>query len=341
MKKICLVIPKYLQKNEVFNIESPLNRDGIFDKYIKLKSEFRKHNWNLSTDDINTIEVSDVVLYFDMPKTLPSKNKINCSYLILVESSLIRPDNYEFEKHSYFKRIFTWNDELVDNNRYFKLNFSHLFPPNIKVDVKNKDKLCILVSGNKKTPSHNINELYSKRVDAIKWFESNQADKFDLFGVGWGKRRFEGPILLRALNRVPFLCELFAILTGQVYPSYRGVIKNKKIVMENYKFSICYENVKDIPGYITEKIFDSFFAGCVPIYWGANNVSKHIPSNCFVDKRDFQSYEELFDFISNIDDEKYIDYMNNIQNFLNSEDGFKFTGQNFAEVVVCNVLKDF
>jgi hypothetical protein len=42
-------------------------------------------------------------------------------------------------------------------------------------------------------------------------------------------------------------------------------VDSKKNTLEKYKFSICYENARDIPGYITEKIFDCFFAGCVPI----------------------------------------------------------------------------
>ena len=52
---------------------------------------------------------------------------------------------------------------------------------------------------------------------------------------------------------------------------------------KNISFAICYENARDIPGYITEKIFDCFFAGCVPIYWGgAPNVTDHIPANTFI-----------------------------------------------------------
>ncbi|MDR1544416.1 MAG: hypothetical protein LBS50_08445 [Prevotellaceae bacterium] len=37
----------------------------------------------------------------------------------------------------------------------------------------------------------------------------------------------------------------------------------------NYKFNICPEN-SDSAGYVTEKIFQSIAAGCIPVYWGAN-----------------------------------------------------------------------
>jgi hypothetical protein len=46
---------------------------------------------------------------------------------------------------------------------------------------------------------------------------------------------------------------------------------NDKIrFLENYKYVIALEN-SDTNGYVTEKIFDAYLAGCIPIYWGSNN----------------------------------------------------------------------
>lgn len=77
-------------------------------------------------------------------------------------------------------------------------------------------------------------------------------------------------------------------------------------MIQNYKFAICYENIKNQNGYITEKIFDCFFAGCVPIYWGAKNVTKHIPKECFIDMRDFSSFEEVYVLIKNMPEVTYM-----------------------------------
>jgi hypothetical protein len=30
-------------------------------------------------------------------------------------------------------------------------------------------------------------ELYSKRVEAIKWFEKNHPEDFDFYGIGWDR----------------------------------------------------------------------------------------------------------------------------------------------------------
>jgi len=42
-------------------------------------------------------------------------------------------------------------------------------------------------------------------------------------------------------------------------------------------------------GYITEKIFDSFFTSYVLIYLGAKNITEHVPSNCFIDQRELMA----------------------------------------------------
>lgn len=331
MKKACIVVSKYLQKNVIFDKHSNLNRDNIFNKYVELQKEFMNYGYMLATNDINLIEESQIILYFDMPKKIPDKNKIKNSYLIIRESLLIRADNYDENKHLCFNKIFTWDDNLVDNRKYFKLNFAHLFPKTINKNLRMKENLCILIAGNKSV-NHPL-ELYSKRVEAIRWFEKNYPNDFNLYGVGWDKYRFTGPKIIRALNRVPYFPQIFAKIINENYLSYKGMIDNKKEVMEKYKFSICYENAKDIPGYITEKIFDSFFAGCVPIYWGANNVTEHIPKECFIDKRDFSSYEKLYNFIKNIPDETYKEYLNSIENYLNSEKSFQFSSVGFAKQI--------
>ncbi|MBA7551029.1 hypothetical protein ES705_43562 [subsurface metagenome] len=96
-------------------------------------------------------------------------------------------------------------------------------------------------------------ELYSERVKAIRWFEENHPEDFDLYGIGWDKYCFKG--MLSRLNRFNTLRKLFKLK----YPSYKGPIKSKREIYKKYKFAICYENARDISGYMTEKIFDCFF----------------------------------------------------------------------------------
>ena len=46
---------------------------------------------------------------------------------------------------------------------------------------------------------------------------------------------------------------------------------DKNSFLKNYKFNICVEN-SNRSGYVTEKIFQSIVAGCLPVYWGSNNA---------------------------------------------------------------------
>ena len=45
---------------------------------------------------------------------------------------------------------------------------------------------------------------------------------------------------------------------------------NKQKYLEQFKFAVCPENY-DYEGYVTEKLFQSFLSGCIPIYCGSNN----------------------------------------------------------------------
>jgi alpha(1,3/1,4) fucosyltransferase len=45
---------------------------------------------------------------------------------------------------------------------------------------------------------------------------------------------------------------------------------NKREFLQSYRFNLCPEN-SNYKGYVTEKIFDAIYAGCIPIYWGSDN----------------------------------------------------------------------
>lgn len=45
---------------------------------------------------------------------------------------------------------------------------------------------------------------------------------------------------------------------------------NKREYLKEFRFNICSENM-DVPCYCTEKLFDSFYSGCIPIYSGSMN----------------------------------------------------------------------
>lgn len=288
-----------------------------------LKEEFAGWGYSLVTIDKGSIEDADYILFFDVPKKwrLPHSEETDpriCKgkmyldecikkktqakmVLILLEPPFFMPDNYDRDNHEPFDIIFTYDNNLIDNKKYFRFFISQ------PSDVKNpyntefeKKKLCTLISVNKysKVPG----ELYSDRLKAIEYFEKNHSGCFDLYGRGWAD------------------CGL---------KTYKGPVDKKLEVLSQYRFSICFEN-GILGGYITEKIFDCFFSGCVPVYYGAPDIAEHIPDNTFIDFRNFADYGELYDFISNMSEERYNKYLYCIDNFLHSDRFKKFTHRYFA-----------
>ena len=330
MIKATFFTSRFYLNNRSFDINDNIaNRDNCLYSGYLLKEAFKKRGIELSTQDINLPSESQFIIYNEMPRIrdiFPHKDL----YLLIFESELIRPNNWKVENHKYFKKIFTWNDDYIDNERYFKINFTHKIPTEINFDLGLKNKFCTMIIAHK-FKSHPF-ELYTERLNAIRWFEQNYPEDFDLYGIGWDRYYFKGT--LSKLNRVKLLGKLLK----PNYPSYKGQIKSKKEILQKYKFAICYENARDIPGYITEKIFDCFFAGCVPIYRGAPNVINHIPPDTFIDRRKFKSYEELYKYLKNMPEKEYINYLDAIKNFVESDKIYPFSAKYFAKTIISEVV---
>jgi hypothetical protein len=247
-------------------------------------------------------------------------------YLFIFENEIIKPDNWKLENYRYFKKVFTWRDDIIDNKKIFKFFLPNKIPDVVTFEISKKTKFSCMIAGNKK--NNQPGELYSERIRAINWFETNRPAFFDLYGKGWDLKlpRFLFPI--RPLLQ-PFYRAFFPH-----YTSYHGEITSKRGVLEQYKFSICYENVRDIPGYITEKIFDCFFAGCIPVYLGASNITDYVPQKTFIDKRKFSGYQELFDYMISLPEEDYLEYLHAIEEFIRSEKMVPFGAEYFADLII-------
>jgi hypothetical protein len=311
------------------NLLKPLN--DLYEHARQMGLEF------MTLDMVENFGAIDAFVFFDFPnRKNPLVQKALESaapkYLVLMETEVIKPDNWNAANHAQFDKIYTWDDRVIDNKKYFKLNYAMVFPSEINKELSGKSKFCTLIAS-KKRADHPL-EIYSQRLEAIRWFEKNHPDEFDLYGIGWDGYKVIRRSWAKKISTMPFLSNKLPLR----FPSYRGRVDLKRPVLEQYRFSICYENARDIPGYISEKIFDCFFAGCVPVYRGANNVTDHIPKNCFIDKRDFGSYEELYRFMKSMDDKLYLGYLDNIEAFLKSAKGRQFSSECFCRTIVDMLL---
>lgn len=324
-----------IQNNSIFNLLSSGNRDGCYAPYVLLKKKFSSKGINLNTSDL----ISDASLQFELH--LDTQKSISCNnlrYLILQETPHVKPSNHVKDLINKYRIVFTWRDDLVDGKTYIKLNIpNQINIPEISGWDKHS-KLCCLISSNKSLPNFSSLDLYSQRVATIRWFEEFAPNDFDLYGQGWDKPQSLPGLYRKLKNR---LHKYLSTFTNKVhFPSYRGKVVSKHETLQNYRFSICYENVKDLPGYITEKIFDSFFAGCIPVYWGASNIHTYIPEDCFIDRRKFSSHEDLYDFMKSMTENEFLAYQERIASFLTSEKAKPFSAETFADTIVSSIMRD-
>ncbi len=307
--------------------------------FLTLKKYLKQRNININTYDISTKKTPYKYIYFDLPypwnfsawKLIFTNRKKNI--LICNESSLIIPFNYWKIFHIFFSKVYTWYDELVDNKKYFKI----LLPKSstgIKTKVKKFRQKKFLVLINKNTlpflPFQLLRsfgrELYSERIKSMEFFEHSIQSNFVIYGRGWNK---------------PKKYNLSEKIFGfKKYSNYKGEIDNKIELLSNFKYCLCFENLTDVNGYITEKIFDCLKAKCVPVYWGATDITDYIPKNCFIDYRDFGSYKELLDFLTSLDETAYNKYIRNIQQLLSDKKFIKFWfEEGFAEFFYKDILE--
>lgn len=209
-----------------------------------------------------------------------------------------------------FPVILSYHDDLTDNCKFFKycpsINSSTIMEKrNIPYEKMN---LGVIVCTNKNpTRAVDKGELYSERRKIISFFEKNKQHSFCLYGCDW-----------------------------HGYSNWKGTMYSKSKIYSDCKFAFCLENVR-INGYITEKIFDCFQKGIVPIYGGAYNVSDYIPASCFIDYFAFDNLPQLVDCLERMSEETYRQYLNAIEDFLQSESFSYFRIESQMDRV-CNAI---
>lgn len=233
--------------------------------------------------------------------------------IILWEPRSVLPQNYDLLAHKKFNKVFTWDDDLVDGNKYIKFCWpQNGNPPEYTDMCFDKRKLIVNISGNKFSVDQD--ELYSKRCSFIRYCEAKIPDQFDLYGHGWESDK-----------------------NGAGYSSWRGVVSHKSDIYPKYKFGLTYENMCNVRGWVSEKIFDCIRCGVVPVYWGADNIDLYVDPNAYIDRRLFKTDEDLVKYLMSISEESWLAYRNAGRRYIESEQYKVFTPAYFASVLA-NVL---
>lgn len=246
---------------------------------------------------------ADVVVYhngysYDAKRAAGNPSAFRILYMY--EPLVVWPRQFMKSFWEPFDKILTWSEALAEQGGKF-VRFPSLyydFPfgaahgiagePAVSNDWKNRKNAICQVAGSKHTlmPS----ELYSRRRATARWFGRHGQLSLDTFGVP--------PMRV---------------------PGYRGRAADKLATLAQYRYALCLENDAHpvwSRGYVTEKIFDCFYAMTVPVYLGAADIEKHIPPECFIDLRKFHSLKALDEYLSGMSGDEYEGYLKAIGRFL-------------------------
>ncbi|HSX26993.1 MAG TPA: glycosyltransferase family 10 [Chlamydiales bacterium] len=265
----------------------------------------------LYTHNVNFEDTVAILSFNDNPysgplRSFPKERRLH----FVFESPVVLPEFYSPQLKNIYGKIFVMLDSMIDNKHYFKLHYPQ---PRLTMleslpDFESK-RLCAMVASNK--DFNHPKSLYRERRQVIQFFSRKKIQwEFDLYGPGW-----EGTY------------------------NWKGTIHNKWETLKNYRFCFCYENMQNQLGYITEKIFDCFIAGCVPIYWGASNITDYVPADCFIDRRDFTTNDQLYHFIRHMDKATYDAKLNAIRAYLATPQAHLFSTEHFVNMILDEIAR--
>jgi hypothetical protein len=339
--------------NRMFGDSNADIGDDLFYSTAYLAKTLKGMGHGVATIDTAPLDSFDAVVFCDYPNWISGlmhwirtgvwnsylqrlvKKGDKPLYLIVCESPSVWPFDWNRANHAPFRKVFIWNPAWVDGEKYIGLRVTFKLPDFEAYAPSRAGKFCCLIASQKY--SWVPEELYSERVRAIRWFEKHHPDEFDLYGQRWDRFFFQkglsrlNPFFEVAYQKWPWLPR------RRNFPSARGPIAKKREVLRQYKFSICYENAA-YPGWVTEKMLDAMFAGCVPVYLGDPEALKLVPKEAFIDKRNFSDYDALYRYMKEMPQTEYEGYRRAIHNFVHGEAIKPFGAQAFVDTILREVV---
>lgn len=303
--------------------------------YTLIRDELRHYGIELHTADLCRSEDTVFELHVNAQRQVPERP----AYAYLYEDPLVRPRNAEAAVLARYRRCFTWNEEVVDGQRVIKLDIPNELSHLPFTGWDERDLFCVMIASNKALLRPDPRGLHHRRVRTARHFEAHAPELFSLYGAGWDQPGVRPGVLGRALKRLHEWRT--RLLPGPpAFPSWKGRLESKADTLRRARFSIAYENVRGSRGYLTEKIFDCFVHGCVPVYLGTPGATAGIPADCFVDADRFGSEAELLDHLRDIDRDRFAAMQAAIAGFLDSPAAQRYTRQHFARALVEGIASD-
>lgn len=327
-----------------------LGGDNILAPFLLVREHFTRQGIPVHTADLIPVEPDDVVkIYVSVGRIadyarLARRKDVMLSAFFAFECPIVEPSIYAalptIQRH--VKRIMCFSDAAsLAPFTGAPLRAERFVWPQCLDGVheaawSRADRGFLTMINANKLPRIYRAELYTARLKAVEYF--HQFGEIDLYGKAWDRApmrvgkswvpwtfRFWYDALWEAKQR-RWPNPVYAAVAA----ASKGTVASKAETLSRYRFAICFENMI-LPGWITEKIFDCFAAGCVPVYWGAPEVSELIPAECFIDMRQFEGYHDLRRFLHDLTPAQVACYRDAARAFLESPAYDIFRPQGFLE----------
>ena len=324
LKNAVFLDPSYdlYHKNGMFDLSNKIfNRDDQLLPFVKVKEYFESKGVPTNTADclLNNQICANKNYYYSFGsltyKKLLHRKDIEFKAFFIMEAFILAPNLYKMlpELTKVFDEVYVHNVEGkgyslkgVDQSKlrkiYWPIPYESVLD-NLWINKIRNNKL-VVINGNH-NPRFRKPEFYSTRIKAMSALSKHNA--VDLYGRGWKKWYSKQS-----------LWPTYFIYLKNILKIYKGECESKYDVLSNYKFCLCFENTP-MEGYITEKIFDCFYAGTIPVYLGDPKVNEYIPKECYINMREFDNYESMLDHIKNLTDEEINHMRNSAKNFMESK----------------------
>ena len=327
---------------------------GVYgDAFRSWRALAAQRGFSMDTWDMHPLGSADVIWFMDLPAhrrdVEEARRQAPHALLVLqiLETPAVGPHFFVGSNHGDFDVILTYDGSLCDERRYFRYHLPHALVARESALAWGERRICCMVNSNRLEgyfaprqlgpeglpvvgrllggwklglsgllhPTRG--ELYSARRRLARTEDRLGIGVLTVFGSKWNGE---------SISWCPFYPNApYGCRGGGSFPG------DKLDLMAGYRFSIAYENFEGSRGYISEKIFDSFSAGTVPVYRGDAGIHDYVPREAMVRADDFRNEEELLRYLQGCPEAEWLRMREAGRLFMASGAFHPFTGEAFAD----------
>jgi len=288
----------------------------------------------------------DLGVFFDCPK-LDDPDLRRCQslkipiLLVVSENMHLQPHPTYAEIKALADRVLTYWETEVDHQKVFWLPYGLDFEAgrNFRKSLPMGNRPYLLGMINSWKKSEMPGDLYGRRNRLAIQAGILLQERMFLAGSGWDSHLvYAGKVQRSLAKRFPGLARM---LWRWPNPAYHGRLPlgdRKLTALAQCEFALVPENCSSLPGYITEKIFNALFAGCIPVYQGHPDSNRWLPPQMFVPMDHFASGAALVNFLQHMTPDKKAEFRQAGKKFLESPPAIRFDARTWVASIEEQIL---